>query len=169
MVPIYHAGDVGKYVFVGDSSKTRSNGGTKKRVADDKRSEQFGSIQTPPQSPIELSCREIRRLCWELGSGVRLGISDVLEWSSWDRWHQGQAKYHHYRRREPGEERVDEGVTRIEMRGDEKTAWKRLEAWEVEVVWRRREPTVAAERLGKPYAHARRAVLDATVHARETN
>jgi hypothetical protein len=159
MVPTYHAGDVGKRVFVGDSSKTRSDGGTKKRAADNRRSEQFGSIQTPPQSPIGLSCREIRSLFWELGLAVRGSISDVLGWSSWRRWHQAWARYYHYRRRDGSKEEEQKDVqTTSDQRGD------------TEVVWSRLEPLLAAaEGKGRPCRYSRRAVLEAIVYVMKTN
>ncbi len=57
----------------------------------------------------------------------------------------------------------------VEEQEEEKVPRERREKWELEVVWRRLEPIVAAERSGRPYAHAQRAVLDAIVHVMETN
>lgn len=78
-------------------------------------------------------------------------------------------QYHHYRRRERDQKGLAEEISVVEEQEEEKAPRNRLEGWDLDVVWERLEPIVAAERLGRPYAYARRAVLDAIVHVRETN
>jgi hypothetical protein len=42
---------------------------------------------------------EMRRLLWRLVLGVQQTAQQILAWSHWRRWHQGIAKYDHYKRR----------------------------------------------------------------------
>jgi hypothetical protein len=48
---------------------------------------------------VPLSVREIRRLFWCLVLAAQQRVERMLAWSTWRRWHQGIAKYWHYKRR----------------------------------------------------------------------
>jgi hypothetical protein len=48
---------------------------------------------------VPLSVREIRGLFWRLVLATQQRVERVLGWSTWRRWHQGIAKYWHYKRR----------------------------------------------------------------------
>jgi hypothetical protein len=48
---------------------------------------------------VPLSVPEIRRLFWRLVLTVKQTIEHIVAWSAWRRWHQGVAKYSHYKRR----------------------------------------------------------------------
>jgi hypothetical protein len=47
-----------------------------------------------------VSIPEIRRLLWRLILAVQQTAQQILTWSHWRRWHQGIARYYHYKRRE---------------------------------------------------------------------
>jgi hypothetical protein len=61
--------------------------------------EQSDGVQSLAGVAVPLSVPEIRCLFWSLVLAVRQAISHILEWSAWRRWHQGVAKYWHYKRR----------------------------------------------------------------------
>jgi hypothetical protein len=48
---------------------------------------------------VPLSIREIRHLFWRLVLATQQCVERILAWSTWRRWHQGIAKYWHYKRR----------------------------------------------------------------------
>jgi len=48
---------------------------------------------------VPLSVSEIRRLFWHLVLATQQRVERILAWSTWRRWHQGIAKYWHYKRR----------------------------------------------------------------------
>lgn len=48
---------------------------------------------------MRLSVGEIRRLFWGLVLATQQRVERILAWSTWRRWHQGIAKYWHYKRR----------------------------------------------------------------------
>jgi hypothetical protein len=48
---------------------------------------------------VPLSVAEIRRLFWCLVLATQQRVERLLAWSTWRRWHQGIAKYWHYKRR----------------------------------------------------------------------
>jgi hypothetical protein len=48
---------------------------------------------------VPLSVSEIRRLFWRLVLATQQRVERILAWSVWRRWHQGIAKYWHYKRR----------------------------------------------------------------------
>ena len=48
---------------------------------------------------MRLSVGEIRRLFWCLVLATQQRVERLLAWSPWRRWHQGMAKYWHYKRR----------------------------------------------------------------------
>src|SRR4029453_6207050 len=101
----------------------------KKGAPEVSRNEQFGELQSPPQSPVRLSCAEIRHLFWQLVLVVERSVQVLLDWSSWRRWHQAWARYYHYRRRgkleQPRSEEQKEVVATERERTDE--VWRRLE------------------------------------------
>jgi transposase len=94
---------------------------------------------------------------------VERGAAALLRWSTWRRWHQAWARYYHYRRREtaaPG---------RLEPQLDEEQA-DEAQRDVIEVVWSRLERLLpSAQRIGHPYDHSRRLVLEAIVHVMQTN
>ena len=73
-------------------------GGTQKNAAP-AHSEQLGSLQGGSRAGVPLSVREIRRLFWGLMLATQQRVERILAWSMWRRWHQGVAKYWHYKRR----------------------------------------------------------------------
>jgi hypothetical protein len=92
----------------------------------------------------------------------------VLHWSSWRRWHQAWARYHHYRRRQRRDAQrpapqpaVVERVVMKSGAGPQAST---------EQVWQRLEPLLPpSERLGRPYVHARRLIFEAMVYRMQTN
>ena len=48
---------------------------------------------------MPLSVREIRGLFWRLVLATQERVERILALSTWRRWHQGMAKYWHYKRR----------------------------------------------------------------------
>jgi len=101
-------------------------------------------------------------LFWQLVLVVERSARAILGWSNWRRWHQAWARYYHYRARVgrgPGQ--LTSQTTQIEA--DQP-------ATVTEVVWRRLEPLLApAQRVGHPYDHSRRLVLEAIVHVMQTD
>jgi transposase len=89
---------------------------------------------------------------------VERTVGSILEWSNWQRWHQAWARYYHYRRRhgiEPGHDNERAGVQPIDV---------------TDVVWSRLELLLPpVHRVGRPYSHARRLVLEAIVYVMQTN
>jgi hypothetical protein len=93
---------------------------------------------------------------------VERGAAAILRWSSWRRWHQAWARYYHYRRRQsaaagppapqPQAQQAEEAQMDVS-----------------EVVWSRLSPLLpSADRVGRPYDHARRLVLEAIVHVMQS-
>lgn len=56
-------------------------------------------VQRCAEPWVPLSVPEIRRLFGQLVLATRHTIGQILDWSSWRRWHQGVAQYYHYKRR----------------------------------------------------------------------
>jgi len=87
----------------------------------------------------------------------------ILNWSWWRRWHQAWARYYHYlwhQRREPDraapQTAAEEGVTvasEAEQQDGTALAWQRLEGL-----------LPPSDRVGRPYAYARRVVFSAIVY-----
>jgi len=101
-------------------------------------------------------------LFWQLVLVAERSVAAILRWSWWRRWHQAWARYYHYRARAG--------------RGPGQRTWRttQTEAEQptnvTEVVWRRLEPLLPpAHRVGHPYDHSRRLVLDAIVHVMQTD
>jgi SRSO17 transposase len=61
--------------------------------------EQSGGIQGHARAGVALSVSEMRRLFWCLVLATQQKVERMLAWSAWRRWHQGIAKYWHYKRR----------------------------------------------------------------------
>ena len=61
--------------------------------------EQPGGLQGCARTGVPLSVGEIRRLFWRLVLATQQRVERILAWSTWRRWHQGIAKYWHYKRR----------------------------------------------------------------------
>jgi hypothetical protein len=61
--------------------------------------EQSDSLQDLARAGVPLSVCEIRRLFWGLVLATQQRVERILAWSVWRRWHQGIAKYWHYKRR----------------------------------------------------------------------
>jgi transposase len=93
-------------------------------------------------------------------------VDSVLRWSWWRRWHQARARACHERRRQmrdaggpspsPAPAAPKQGaVTQEEV---------------LERVWKRLVPLLAPRRrVGHPYVHDRRVVLEAIIHVMTTN
>jgi len=61
--------------------------------------ERADSLQGLARTVVPLSVSEIRRLFWRLVLATQQRVERMLAWSTWRRWHQGIAKYWHYKRR----------------------------------------------------------------------
>src|SRR5262245_27073945 len=61
--------------------------------------EQSDRLQDLARVGVPLSIREIRHLFWRLGLATQQYVERILAWSTWRCWHQGIAKYWHYKRR----------------------------------------------------------------------
>jgi putative transposase of IS4/5 family DUF4096 len=94
---------------------------------------------------------------------VERSAEAILRWSSWRRWHQAWARYYHYRRRAQAEERQHPPQTEAQQAEE-------AQMDVTDVVWRRLEPLLpSADRVGRPYDHSRRLVLEAIVHVMQTD
>jgi len=102
---------------------------------------------------------------WQLVQAVERKASALLEWSNWRRWHQAWARYHHYRRRLRAAESA--AAESAAAAASEPIAERAPEV--TEVLWRRLEPLLAGKRMGRPYSHERRLVLEAIVYVMQTN
>lgn len=157
MVSAYHVGDVGASVFSGRADRDGRGRCPEKRGADPDSREQFSQLQSPPGPPLGLSCREIRRVFWQLVLAGQRSATVVLQWSGWRRWHQAWARYYHTRRR-------DSPVPQV---GGKPSAVPPGEV--VEVVWQRLVACLPpAKRRGRPYAHDWRVVLEAIVYVMQS-
>ena len=99
MVPAYHPSHVGLGVVdraAGDPAPER--GGTKKK-APPAHTEQPGGLQGCARTAVPLSVAEMRGLFWRLVLATQQRVERSLGWSTWRRWHQGIARYWHYKRR----------------------------------------------------------------------
>lgn len=118
---------------------------------------QFGPLQGAPRPWLSLSCREIRRLFWQLVLIRPRTPPLVLHWSGWRRWHQAWAAYYHHRRRG------------IAVPGQRQTATPAARGVPLEPAWQRLAACLPpAKRPGRPYAHDRRVILEAIVYVMQT-
>jgi hypothetical protein len=125
-------------------------------------SEHSGAFQGAPQSPVRLSCAEIRHLFWQLVLAVERSAELLLQWSSWRRWHQAGARWYHYRKRAAGE--VESVAALVEKQEQEQ------QVPETQELWRRLESLLpTGKRSGRPYSHERLVVLEAIVHVMQTD
>jgi hypothetical protein len=94
---------------------------------------------------------------------VERSARTILGWSWWRRWHQAWARYYHYRRRDGAGEKQHPSAA----------APREAAAPQVDVtavIWSRLEPLLPPlRRVGHPYDHARRLVLEAIVYVMETD
>jgi len=99
MVSAYHVGHVG--VGAVDGALGWASAGcapVKKNVAGPP-PEQSDGLQGRAWPGVPLRVSAIRRLFWRLVLATQQRVERILAWSTWRRWHQGLAKYWHYRRR----------------------------------------------------------------------
>ena len=84
------------------------------------------------------------------------GVTAILAWSTWRRWHQAWARYHHYRRR------ADQTPA---PPPESPAAGAGPEAPLIAQVWARLTPLLPDSiRTGRPYAYDRRVVLEAIIY-----
>jgi Putative transposase of IS4/5 family (DUF4096) len=101
-------------------------------------------------------------LFWQLLLVAERSVAAILRWSWWRRWHQAWARYYHYRAR------AGRGSGQLTSQTPQTEADQPTSV--TEVVWRRLEPLLPPQRrVGHPYDHARRLVLDAIVHVMQTD
>jgi len=111
---------------------------------------------------VRLSCAEIRHLFWQLVLAVERSAQALLEWSNWRRWHQGWARWHHYRKRE--QSAAQQRAAAAEGEGQEQ------QARDAEEAWSRLERVLASrQRSGRRYSYERREVFDAIVYVMQTD
>lgn len=111
---------------------------------------------------IAWSVAEIRRVWWRLVLAVQPSAVQVLVWSCWRRRHQAMAKFFHYQRR------LGKYATH---RGDRPApAASRTDATNLtDEVWAQLEPLIPSARPGgRPYEHARRALVNAYCYVART-
>ena len=155
---------MGERLFERGTERDGCRNGAKKGAAPEGSAEQYGALQKKPRTPIRLSCAEIRRLFWQLVLAVERSVAAILRWSTWRRWHQAWARYYHYRRRKDGT------PARNEPSDDGGQAQPVAEGHVLEVVWQRLERLLPpVRRVGHPYDHDRRLVLEAIVYVMETD
>jgi hypothetical protein len=99
VVSTYHVGHVGVCALDGIASSPSTDRGGAKKNAAPTHTEQPGGLQGRARTAVPLSVGEIRRLFWRLVLATQQRVERILAWSSWRRWHQGLAKYWHYKRR----------------------------------------------------------------------
>jgi hypothetical protein len=94
---------------------------------------------------------------------VERSAAAILHWSWWRRWHQAWARWYQYRRRQSevlGQPRAPAAELQAETRQTDVT----------EVVWSRLEGLLpSGKRVGRPYGHDRRVVLNAIVYLMQTD
>jgi hypothetical protein len=129
----------------------------RKKGADWDRREQLSQLQSPPGTALGLSCREIRRLFWQLVVAGQRSATAVLHWSGWRRWHQAWARYYHTRRRDMSVHQAADPTPSVPPGEVLEVVWQRLAA--------RLPPP---KRKGRPYVHERRVVLEAIVYLMQT-
>jgi Putative transposase of IS4/5 family (DUF4096) len=93
---------------------------------------------------------------------VERSATEVLQWSSWRRWHQAWARYYHYRKRAAGV--VERQAAMVECEEQEQ------QLPDTQELWRRLEPLLSTgKRSGRPYSQERWLVLEAIVHVMQTD
>src|SRR5215510_15230811 len=99
MASPYHLGHVGLCAVDSATDYTVPQRGDTQKNAVPARPEQPGGLQGGARPAVPLSVAEIRRLFWGLVLATQQRVERILAWSTWRRWHQGIAKYWHYKRR----------------------------------------------------------------------
>src|SRR5919205_3955278 len=97
MVPAYHVGDVGLCALDGTKGSQPARGRAVKKNCPGPHTEQSERIQDRARARVPLSVSEIRRLFWRLVLATQQRVERILAWSTWRRWHQGLARYWHYK------------------------------------------------------------------------
>jgi hypothetical protein len=94
----------------------------------------------------------------------------LLRWSTWRRWHQAWARYHHYRRREEPQHLGASAQTSAALAHDTGGTVDAPSANKlIEVIWQRLQKLLpSGKRPGRPYSHDRRIIVEAIVHQRQT-
>jgi Putative transposase of IS4/5 family (DUF4096) len=89
---------------------------------------------------------------------VERSAAAILEWSNWRRWHQAWARYYHYRRH-------PQAATQPRAAPAASEGAQTAPPDVLELVWCRLEVMLpASKRMGRPYAHPRRSILEAIVY-----
>src|SRR5437870_4844952 len=99
MVSAYHVGYVGVCAVDSATGRTPARSSTVKKNFPECHAGQSDSLQDLARVGVPLSVSEIRRLFWRLVLATQQRVERMLAWSTWRRWHQGIAKYWHYKRR----------------------------------------------------------------------
>ena len=99
MVAAYHVGDVGVCAVDGATGRPPARSTPVKKNLAGLPAEPSDRLQDFARAEAPLSVREIRRLLWRLVLATQQRVERMLAWSTWRRWHQGIAKYWHYKRR----------------------------------------------------------------------
>src|SRR5712691_1263237 len=99
MVSAYHLGDVGVCAVDRATGRPPARSTPVKKNGPGLSAEQSDSLQERTRVRVPLSVSEIRRLFWRLVLATQQCVERILAWSMWRRWHQGIAKYWHYKRR----------------------------------------------------------------------
>ena len=98
MVSAYHVGHVGLCLVDGTSGCAPAGNTTVKKNGAGLHAERSDRLQGLARAGVPLSVSEIRRLFWRLVLATQQRVERILAWSAWRRWHQGIAKYWHYKR-----------------------------------------------------------------------
>ena len=99
MVSAYHVGAGGVCAVDGPASRPPARSPIVKKNRAGLPAEQSDRLQDLARAGVPLSLREIRHLFWRLALATQQYVERILAWSTWRRWHQGIAKYWHYKRR----------------------------------------------------------------------
>jgi len=99
MVSTHHVGHVGVCPVDGAPGCAPAHSPLVKKNAAGPHAEQSDSLQDLARAGVPLRVCEIRRLFWGLVLATQQRVERILAWSVWRRWHQGIAKYWHYKRR----------------------------------------------------------------------
>src|SRR6266699_3505628 len=99
MVSAYHVGHVGVCAVDGAPGRAPARCSPVKKNVAGHHTAQSDGLQGRAWTGVPLSVSEIRRLFWRLVLATQQRVERILAWSTWRRWHQGIAKYWHYKRR----------------------------------------------------------------------
>jgi Putative transposase of IS4/5 family (DUF4096) len=101
---------------------------------------------------------------------VERGAAAIVRWSTWRRWHQAWARYHHYRRRqEHTQSELSAGASEREAAGTLGAVDKHEAIDLVAELWQRLQPLLpTGKRSGRPYSHDRRVIVEAIVYQRRS-